>query len=97
MKTWIIYVHVAPDGRRYVGQTRLSMEARWAQHVRKAEGSQVSACVFTMALRRFPPDLWTHEVLAVCRSQFDANKAERLWIKKLGTVHPHGFNLQPGG
>ena len=97
MKTWLIYVHTAPDGRRYVGQSTLSMEERWAQHLDKAGGSQVSACKFTNALRRFPPEAWTHEVVAMCSSQFDANKAERHWIKRLNTGHPHGFNLQPGG
>jgi predicted GIY-YIG superfamily endonuclease len=97
MKTWIIYVHTAPDGRRYVGQTQLSMERRWAQHVDKAGGSRVSTCIFTMALRRFPPETWTHEVVAICTMKFDANKAEKLWIKKLNTLHPHGLNLLTGG
>ena len=97
MKTWLIYVHTAPDGRRYVGQSTLSMEERWAQHVRKAEGSKPSNCKFTNALRRFPPHTWTHEVVAMYTSQFDTDKAERLWIAKLNTRHPHGFNLQTGG
>ncbi len=95
---WVIYCHTAPDGRRYVGQTKKTMMSRWAAHVREARSPKWGSSAFIGAIRRFGPKAFKHEQLEVCFSIFDANKAEAKWIERFDTCdRTKGFNTQTGG
>jgi hypothetical protein len=97
---WTIYCHQLGDGRRYVGQTKLSMAARWSGHVTKAMANSAvaSANPFTNAIRVYGAKAFSHEELGFCISQREADKAEARWIEKFNTTDPRfGFNLQTGG
>jgi group I intron endonuclease len=91
---FVIYCHTCiPSGKKYVGQTKLTLEARWRQHV-----SGHSKCrVFCAAIRKYGPDVFDHEVLEECTTQESANAAEAKWIAALNTVAPNGYNLDGGG
>jgi hypothetical protein len=93
------------DGRRYVGVTQRSLELRKRLHIYcarrrtqvprpgglgeailRAERSGLSAAVeFEITL------------LETCTTPVQARRLEALWIERLRTRVPHGFNLQPGG
>ncbi|HXB28121.1 MAG TPA: GIY-YIG nuclease family protein [Gemmatimonadaceae bacterium] len=97
-RVWTIYCHTSPSGKRYVGQTRKTMEQRWNEHV------SVSRCpsrrrlytVFHAAIRKYGPEAFQHEVLAVSGTREEANAVEADWIKRLNTLLPHGYNVDPG-
>jgi hypothetical protein len=93
------------DGRRYVGVTQRSLELRKRLHIycarrRKqahrrgglgeailqAERSGLSATA-TFAIT----------LLETCTTPLEARRLEALWIERLKTRVPNGFNLQPGG
>lgn len=97
-RPWTIYCHTLTiDSRRYIGQTRLTVDARWKSHVAQAT-RRLSSNPFHSAIRRFTPRGFSHEALEVCTSQWDADKAEKKWIEKFDTTDPKkGFNLQSGG
>ena len=93
------------DGRRYVGVTQRSLELRKRLHIYcarrrtqvprpgglgeailQAERSGLSAAVeFEIKL------------LETCTTPLEARRLEALWIERLRTRVPNGFNQQPGG
>ncbi|MCA3306920.1 MAG: hypothetical protein ING00_14090 [Roseomonas sp.] len=93
------------DGRRYVGVTQRPLELRKRLHIYcarrrtqvprpgglgeailRAERSGLSAAVeFEITL------------LETCTTPLEARRLEALWIERLKTRVPNGFNLQPGG
>jgi group I intron endonuclease len=93
---FIIYSHTCTaTGKQYVGQTKLTMEARWRQHVKEARigrGHYLHA-----AIRKYGADTFTHEVLDVVLTRAGADVAERAWITHRNCRAPHGYNLEAGG
>lgn len=79
---YVIYCHTCiPTGKKYVGQTRLTMEHRWAQHLTSARAR--STTHFHAAIRKYGPEAFSHEVLDEVEGQEAANAAEVEWIAKL--------------
>ncbi len=90
-----IYCHIhRASGRRYVGQTRYSMEKRWRQHIYNAIRGDCR--VFAAAILEYGPDAFDHAVLEVCETSASANDAERRWIEHFDSCAPNGFNLKLG-
>ena len=97
-RRFLIYVHVNKiNGKKYVGQTRTSLEWRWQQHVFDALNDKPGCRVFNAAIRKYGPDNFEHEVVETVFSIEDANAAEVVWITKLNSRAPNGYNLKPGG
>jgi group I intron endonuclease len=90
----IVYVHTAPNGKRYVGQTSRG-DSRWHDHVRQA--SLGSDTAFHRAIRKYGADAFTREVLERMTTEAGAKRAEQLWIARLETRVPQGYNLTDGG
>ena len=66
-----IYCHIhRASGRRYVGQTRYSMEKRWRQHIYNAIRGDCR--VFAAAILEYGPDAFDHAVLEVCETSASA-------------------------
>ena len=97
-RCFLIYVHTNKvNGKKYVGQTRTSLEWRWQQHVFDALNDKPGCRVFNAAIRKYGPDNFEHEVVETVFSIEDANAAEVVWIAKLNSRVPNGYNLKPGG
>lgn len=96
-RTFTIYCHTnAVDGKRYVGLTRQTMEARWARHVRDAKRG--SPYHFHRAISKYGPSVFTHEVIATFREEAAAIEAEKFYIRTWGTCDPsRGYNATLGG
>ncbi len=96
---WTIYCHtLIADGRKYVGQTKLTMERRWRAHCAAARRSKGKRWYFANVIHKHGPDAFTHEVLETCETLTAANEAERRWISKLRTREiGRGFNTMSGG
>lgn len=73
----------------YVGQTRQNPEARWYQHLTRASR-------LNEAMRQVGLDNFEMTVLETVDAE-ELNAREKEWIEKLGTLHPGGLNLLPGG
>lgn len=83
------------NGKRYVGQTTLPVEARWAAHVR---GRFAARCrLLSRAIRKHGREAFTVEGIATCATREELNASERFAIEWLGTVAPSGYNLTTGG
>lgn len=92
---WVYLVTNTRNGKRYVGITKGTVEARWAGHVKLARmgGTQL----FMRAIRKHGPENFTLEVLEEC-SDYELLKArETHWIEELGTFAPAGYNSTLGG
>ena len=96
MSTWTIYCYThIENGKRYIGQTKRSVAARWKSHTFAARhGSQLP---FHRAIAKYGADTFSREVLDVVDTLDAANEAEKLWISRFGCVVPAGYNLNDGG
>ncbi len=90
-----VYLHRSPSGKGYVGVSKHGMRYRWLQHVRDVKKGRDTP--FHMAIKKYGPDSFTHELLDVCFTEKGADIAERVWIKQLNTMTPHGYNRTKGG
>lgn len=82
-------------GKKYVGQTRTSIEKRWGQHVSYATKKKNTANKLANAIRKYGADAFTHCVLETCNTD-QLNSQEKYWIKTLNTFE-NGLNLNEGG
>lgn len=92
-RTWYIYCHTAPNGKRYIGKTCQQPERRWSN----GKG-YVSNKYFTRAIKKYGWDNIKHDVLCTVSSREYANYLEQWFIEKYDTFNSeHGFNLTKGG
>jgi len=91
-----VYLVTGPTGKRYVGVTRVSIKARWAQHVRNTRHSHWKSAL-SDAIAKYGADNFLVEQIAVFDSWDEALSAESGFIKALGTFGPKGYNLTAGG
>lgn len=92
-RSFAIYCHIAPNGKRYIGQTCQSPESRW----RNGEGYRKSP-YFKNAIKKYGWDNIQHVVLCWCSSKENADFLEQWFIEKYDTANPkHGYNLTKGG
>lgn len=90
-----VYCHTSPSGKRYVGQSRKGLAARWREHV--SEASQGSDTPLHRAIRKYGAGAFRAELLEQCDTQASAYAAERRWIAQRGTMAPAGYNATAGG
>ena len=92
----IVYRLISPSGKSYIGITSKPFKHRFSQHVTKWKNKAYSCKLFN-AFDKYPPDLWTHEIL------FEGNKEETQqkeieYIKLYRTQEDDfGYNILPGG
>lgn len=90
-----VYCHTAPNGHRYVGLSSRGIDVRWREHVKAARGG--SAHVFHRAIRKYGTGAFAHELLERMTTEAGAKRAEQLWIARLGSQTPDGYNVSSGG
>jgi len=90
--TGIIYALTCPSGKRYVGKTTRSLSKRASEHAFPTSGCRL----IRDALKAHGGlDAFKTEVLVCCSLEsLDAN--ESLYIERLDTLHPRGYNLRAG-
>jgi len=93
----VIYCHIHREsGKRYVGQTRLTMRRRWLQHLGCVRRG--STYFFHAAIRKYGADAFDHIVLEGVDSEKAANEAEKRWITLYKSNNSaFGYNLHSGG
>jgi group I intron endonuclease len=94
-----VYVHTCTANEKsYVGQTTQGMAKRWREHVRHSRSPK---CVdfrypFARAIRKYGPEAFEHQILAIARSKAELDNLEKVWIILLNT-RENGYNLGAGG
>ena len=91
-RTFYIYCHTAPNGKRYIGQTCAERpERRW--------GKGYKGCThMEHAIEKYGWENFKHDVLATCCNKEMANRVEMKLIELYDTTNPeHGYNILKGG
>ena len=87
----IIYCLTSPSGKKYIGQTRKSLEERIQGHLHSTE------CVaLHHAIVKYGIDSFNKEVILVCNSEH-LDYYEKRSIDLYRTLVPHGYNIRTGG
>lgn len=92
-----IYKHTNTlSGKCYIGKSKHGISKRWEGHVLSAlRGSELH---LHRAIRCYPLDSWTHEVLETVETNQEANLCESKWIMQLhSNDSDHGYNMTKGG
>lgn len=85
------------NGKKYVGQTRQTIKARWTAH-RRASRQIDPKLVFSRAIKKHGYDSFKLEELASTDSEEHAHELERFWISYFQTTDRKlGYNLTFGG
>lgn len=87
-----IYIHTAPNGKRYVGQTCQRLERRW----RNGHGYCRNPH-FARAIEKYGWSNFEHEVVQLCETLEEANAVEKALIKEYRTNEvEYGYNISGG-
>ena len=74
---YIVYIHIAPNGKRYVGITSQSADSRWQNG--KGYSSQI---LFYRAICKYGWNHFNHEIVATGLTKEDAILLEKKLIKQ---------------
>ncbi|MFA6662516.1 MAG: NUMOD1 domain-containing DNA-binding protein [Bacilli bacterium] len=92
-KKFTVYMHITPNGKKYIGITCQIPEKRWY------DGKGYSRCPhFYAAINKYGWDNIEHIIITEGLTETEALKAEQDWIKYWDTLNPkNGYNLTKGG
>lgn len=87
------------NGKKYVGQTSLTVAARWQYHIYASRTRNgVARMAIAGAIRKHGPGTFSIIELERTTDPLEANRSERRWIAKLRTTDPRfGYNIRTGG
>lgn len=87
-----IYIHTAPNGKKYVGQTCQRLERRWRNGHGYCRNSH-----FARAIEKYGWGNFRHEVVQLCETLEEANAVEKALIKEYRTNEvEYGYNISGG-
>lgn len=90
--SYCVYMHITPNGKRYIGITSLCVDRRWEN------GSGYRSQVFYRAIKKYGWDNIKHIVLFENLTKDEAEKKETELIKKYNSNNPKfGYNRNEGG
>jgi len=91
----IIYKHQNKiNNKCYIGQTKNSTEKRWGKNgSRYVKSSNIH---FSNAIQKYGWDNFTHEIIAECETQEEANLLESKYIELYDSLN-NGYNMTSGG
>lgn len=93
LSNFTIYMHTAPNGKRYVGITSKDPDERW-----KNGNGYVANKHFSAAIKLYGWDNIRHDIIASDIPQEEAEKMERELIAKYQSDdRKYGYNILPGG
>lgn len=88
-----IYVHITPNGKLYIGQTKTNLNYRWGSN-----GCRYKGQVFYNAIQKYGWNNIKHILLFEKLSHDEANIIEQELIKKYQTTNSnYGYNIASGG
>lgn len=91
--TYIVYRHISPSGKSYIGLTSQSLERR----ARNGSG-YVQCSAFYEAIKKYGWDSFRHEILETGLSFDEACEKERRYICLFDSLTTgNGYNLESGG
>ena len=89
-----VYMHIAPNNKKYIGITHCKPEYRWSN----GEGYRRHHTHFYNAIKKYGWNNFEHIVLATDLSEDWACQLERIFICKYRCTDPnYGYNVMPGG
>lgn len=92
----IYELRCAVSGKRYVGQTTITLAQRLAKHFQYAL-KRKGRTHLAAAIRSYGAENFSIHLLESCKDAATLNKRETFWIEKLGTLGSGGYNLTTGG
>lgn len=93
-RRFIVYMHTAPNGKRYLGITYRKPKYRWGVGGKNYSDNEH----FWRAIQKYGWDNFIHDILYEDLSKEDACKIEKELIEKYRTNDPmFGYNLSVGG
>lgn len=103
MKTGYIYKYTFPNGKVYIGQTRVSVQQRHWEHMSASRDHKRSTICERAIAKYGEPQLDIIETIAVQDDEVtklikELNDAEKKWIKEYDSTNTtKGYNIQNGG
>ena len=92
-KEWTVYIHTAPNGKKYVGITSQKPEARWGHGSKYKKNKH-----FYNAIKKYGWDNFEHKILCSGLNVAQAGCIEQTFIRGLDLRNPaNGYNNSIGG
>jgi len=82
------------NNKMYVGMTTVNLKRRKSQHLYTCRSS--GTAYLSKAIRDFGKDSFKFEEIDTAKTLDELIEKERVWIKKLNTLHPNGYNFLDG-
>lgn len=93
MNDYTVYMHIAPNGKKYIGITKQKLYRRF----RRGKGYKDND-YFCKAIGKYGWDNFIHEILYENLTQDEAEKKEILLIKLYrSNTRKYGYNIENGG
>lgn len=93
MNNYKLYVHIAPNGKRYYGITRQDPKRRWL-----GGGGYSHNKYFARAIKKYGWNKIEHIVLFDSLTEHEAKELEQYFIQWYNTANPqYGYNITLGG
>ena len=90
---WIVYKHIAPNGKVYIGVTHQKPEYRW----NKGKGYKTNTR-FSRAIQKYGWDNFRHEIVCENLTEEEAIHMETCLIAQYDSANKeHGYNVALGG
>jgi len=96
LKEYTIYRLISPSGKSYIGFTSRTFKVRFSEHVRYWKLGRRGCHKLYDAFNKYPPELWTHEILFKSYNREEAEGREIEHIEGYASIK-HGYNIFPGG
>ena len=85
------------SGKQYVGLTVTTLEKRWSDHISAAQSSTAGQTPIRAAILAYGAEAFDIQIIDHGTQGVDLQEKEQVWIDKLGTLHPNGYNVRKGG
>lgn len=83
------------DGKQYVGQTTCGAQERWKGH--RSEARNGGGYLLSRAIRKHGVENFDLKVVGTASAQEGLDCLEGLWMERLRTRSPNGYNLREAG
>lgn len=92
-KQYCVYKHVSPNGKIYIGQTKVGVKKRWSN----GNGYKRNSHFFN-AIEKYGWNNFEHVIIATDLTKKEADYLEKYLISYYETTNPlKGYNLTTGG
>ena len=92
-RRYLIYKHIVPNGKVYIGITRQDVEKRWQNG-----NGYITQKKFWNAIQKYGWENITHEILETGLTEKEACEKEILYIKEYDSINSKfGYNTSEGG